>query len=430
VRASLDTATSPAIGPAHDIRRMLMPIGPIAVFGASNFPIAYGVIGGDTASALAAGCPVVVKGHPSHPATGELLAQCVVSGIRSAVGDSEWTSHRGVFSFLHSGGGMERAVGSNLVSHWSVRGVGFTGSTAGGRSLIEIANSRERPIPVFAEMGSCNPVFILPHAASTRVESIADEIAKSVIDSSGQQCTCVGIIFVPPGEPADRLCARLFDRFARARVLPLLGPRVRDQYVRRVLEAANTEDVRSLAAPRKAEGRGIRSPALTVSPVILRTDRQGWDLSKTLRDEIFGPAVVVVEASLIEMGDQLTVGRLQDSLVASVYFDPEDYEVGESRQVHGVRYLITLLSERAGRVVFNGVPTGVRVAPSMVHGGPFPATNRPDTTAVGPLAIERWCRPVCYQNCPDALLPRELQNANPLGILRQVNGLHTREAVR
>jgi NADP-dependent aldehyde dehydrogenase len=375
-----DPARSPL--PKPDLRRMLRPLGPVAVFGASNFPLAYSVAGGDTASALAAGCPVVVKGHPAHPGTGEMVAAAVSRAV-AKVG-----LHPGTFSFLHSGGERDLAVGTELVSHPAIKAVGFTGSPVGGMALVRLAASRSDPIPVFAEMGSVNPVVILPGALAANPADLAGKLAASATASYGQMCTCPGLIFAVQSPAFDALKVALSAAFAAAKPAPMLSPRVRDGYLRRLGDNAHTSGVEILA--------GSESQA---SPALLAVDAATFIASPGLHEECFGPAAILVACrSVAEMLE--AAAHIPGSLTATLWADASD---DASR-------FVDLLTQRAGRFIVNGVPTGVEVSPAMVHSGPMPACNRPDTTAVGPQAIRRWCRPVCYQNVPQYLLPEELRD--------------------
>lgn len=411
VRASLDKgdpARKPA--PRPDLRRMLRPLGPIAVFGASNFPLAYSAMGTDAASALAAGCPVVVKGHPSHPGTGELVAQAVTT----AVGICGF--HPGTYSYLQAGGVRETAIGRELVTHPCIRGVGFTGSFAGGTALAELARTREDPIPVFAEMGSINPVFVLPHAMDEAGKAIAEKLYNSVTSSVGQMCTKPGLIFAVRGDGYVEFEHTLIEMANKGIGHTMLSRKIQGNFAKRLSEIAAIEGVEirggSLQTAKLAEHMPTEGPVSAV-PALLKTKFETFAKHPTLRDECFGPSVILV---VCEKSSQLfeAATMIRGSLTGSIMTGPLDGAL--AKQLH------TALEMRVGRIIYNGVPTGVEVAHSMVHGGPFPSSNQPHTTAVGPMAMERWCRPVCYQNAPDPLLPIELRNANPLGIARLVDG--------
>lgn len=404
VRAAIDRpapGAAPATTPGHDVRRMLTPLGPVAVFGASNFPLAYGVAGGDTASALAAGCPVIVKGHPSHPGTGAISAGALARAVENRGLDD------GVFSYLHSGGAGEMEVGKTLVAHPRVKAVGFTGSFRGGMALDEAARRRAAPIPVFAEMGSTNPVCVLPGAARERGAEIEVLLAGSILDSSGQQCTCPGILFFVEDEAGRSVAKGLGARLEAAKENVMLSRRVRDGYWSRARECVHVPGVActpSLEAFTRAEPAG-RGPI--VAPAgLLETTAAVFRGAPTLREEVFGPAALVVWcADVEEMPGAL--GEVVGSLTGTV--------IAGAQESAAAGRVLASLGARAGRVVYNGVPTGVRVVPGMVHGGPFPATNRPESTAVGAFALERWTRPVCYQNVPSAMLPSALRDTAGAG---------------
>lgn len=386
--------------PKPDLRRVLVPLGPVAVFGASNFPLAYSVAGGDTASALAAGCPVVVKGHSMHPATGEMVAGAVTSAVRSS------GVHPGFFSFLHAGGERDVQVGLELIAHPAIRAVGFTGSVGAGVALTKAAAERANPIPVFAEMGSVNPVFVLPHAVRARGDEIAAKLASSTTASGGQMCTCPGLIFVVSDERSDSFVALLRRHIEAVPPVVMLGSRTRDNYARRVREIGKDLGVSPLLS-------GSDAGAITGTAVLFEATAAQVAGTRTLREECFGPAAIVVRCE----NDAELVGSaasVEGSLTGTVHTDPGDADLA--------RRVMARLLERVGRVVVNGVPTGVEVSPAMVHSGPFPACSRPESSAVGSSAIRRWCRPVCFQNVPDGLLPPELREGNPGGVARTVDG--------
>ncbi|MBL8875482.1 MAG: aldehyde dehydrogenase family protein [Phycisphaerae bacterium] len=384
-----ETDASKAIGPNHDVRSMLIPLrGVVIVFGASNFPLAYGVCGGDTASALAAGCPVVVKEHPAHRNTGRLLAQIARDAIKSSGLDPD------LLGYVEDDGTDTAGLARSLVEHPNAAAVGFTGSTTIGTTLIKIANARPIPIPVFAEMGSVNPNIIFPGALASRSGEIAKQLAASIAARHGQQCTCPGIVLVPSNDRtfADTLEAELAKNPPRR----MLSPNVQSSYEKAVAKVSKAvgENVATHTAPDQTP------------PIILKAPtKAGLSLPEILETEMFGPAAIVVSGTMAD--SRSAIEKLPGSLTISVWFDHSDRETLDA--------LLPDLADRAGRIIFNGVPTGVRVAEGMVHGGPWPATNRPESTAVGPRAIERWCRPVCYQNAPRTSLPRELGGvgANP-----------------
>ncbi|MEM7755360.1 MAG: aldehyde dehydrogenase (NADP(+)) [Planctomycetota bacterium] len=396
--------------PKPDIRRVLRPLGPVAVFGASNFPLAYSTMGTDAASALAAGCPLLIKGHPLHPGTGELVAWAVVEALESA------GFPQGMFAFLHAGGQRERAIGEELVRHPFVRAAGFTGSQAGGVALADMARQRPDPVPFFAEMGSTNPVFVLPAAASSQGDTIAQLLTESITTFAGQQCTKPGLIFMVDNADAHAVLTEMKRRFTMLPDQVMLARRIQEAYIRRVLAWAGVEGVEVASdskrlVPPSSKNNG---PAPVVGmPALLKTTSKTFLATDTLHDEVFGPASLVVlcpdERSMAN-----AAAAIQGSLTGTIFLSSEDRNTA--------RRLVGVLEHRVGRMVFNGVPTGVEVCEAMVHGGPFPASNRPDATAVGPMALERWCRPVAYQNTPGALLPPELRDDNPAGIRRKVDG--------
>ena len=393
--------------PRPDLRRVLVPVGPVAVFGASNFPLAFSVAGGDTASALAAGCPVVVKGHPAHPGTGELVAGAVTSAARlCGLPD-------GVFSLLQGGA---HSLGTALVRHPAVRGVGFTGSHKAGRALMDAASSRPEPIPVFAEMSSLNPVFLLPGALEAKAAQIAEGLKNSLTMGVGQFCTKPGLTFAIRGEATERFKEVLAAAIRAASPGTMLHPGIRDAYAASFIRLQNTAGV-SLLAQSDVEPDTTRTQA---RPALFFTEADSFVANLSLHAEIFGPAGLLVEAG--NEAELLALApRLEGQLTATIHAAESDRALAAA--------LLEILERRAGRVLLNGYPTGVEVSPAMQHGGPYPATSDSRFTSVGTAAILRWVRPVCYQNFPDSALPSELQNSNPLGILRLVNGAQTRDAL-
>lgn len=381
VDATIDTA-----GP--DLRRMLIPIGPVAVFGASNFPLAFSVAGGDTASALAAGCPVVYKANPGHPGGSEMVARAIGEVIESL------GLPAGVFSMLH---GVQHRIGVELVQDDHIDAVAFTGSAAGGLALAAAAAERARPIPVFAEMGSVNPVVVFPGALGESARSTAEELAASVVLGAGQFCTNPGLILTL-GPLADELAAAV----ARAEIVPMLTPRIRQAF-----DVSVGSVVERPGVTRVTTDRG------TGSPTVLETDAQTFLADPQLRHEMFGPATLVVNVADV---DELlrVIGALGGQLTATLRATPD--EISRHPDV------MSALVRRVGRLLFGGVPTGVAVSPAQQHGGPFPATTDVRFTSVGTAAIARFARPITYQDVPPALLPPELHPDNPLGIDRFVVG--------
>lgn len=400
--------------PKPDVRRMLRPLGPVGVFGASNFPLAYSTAGGDTASALAAGCPVVVKGHPSHPGTGELVGHAIAAAVAACALPA------GVFSFLHAGGARETEVGLELVRHPCIRAVGFTGSPTGGMALAREAASRPDPIPVFAEMGSVNPVFLLPNALESQATPIAEKLAASITNSSGQMCTCPGLIFGLRSDGLETATRFIAEQLNQLAPQTMLSRRIRAAFIKRTSQIAAVPGVQvrggSPEPGHRAQGTDHQAETkypIRCSATLFRATFEVFRNSPTLLEECFGPAAVLV---VCEKEEQLlaAASMIQGSLTASIFAGAADAVLAGQ--------LLATLELRAGRIVFNGVPTGVEVCAGMVHGGPFPATNQPHTTAVGHHAIERWCRPICYQNAPSTLLPPELREESTQ-FRRRVDGV-------
>lgn len=407
---------SNVIGPNHDVRSMLVPRrGAAVVFGASNFPLSYGVCGGDTASALAAGLGVVVKEHPAHPRTGRLIANVARDALAQAghnkdvlgyVRESEETAGEDTFEVAHA-----------LILHESVAAIGFTGSTKAGLAIDALARTRGVPIPVFAEMGSTNPVFVTRAALAARGAAIANELGSALLVRVGQQCTCPGLILIDSlvemprfEEESDPLADQFEEALARVvRGTPareMLSAKVREGFITQVNKVAGyVPEVKMIAIGAREEGLR-HAPAM-----LLRTDYSELRSLRFLSEEAFGPSAVVARVDLRARsgGEESAVEELletmQGQLVACVYAEAAELE--EENSV--ARRLLARLVDTAGRVVVNEVPPGVRVSSAMVHGGPYPATNASETTAVGARALERWCRPVCYQNWPWGALPVELR---------------------
>lgn len=390
--------------PKPDVRSMLEPVGPVAVFGASNFPIAISVLGVDTVSALAAGCPVVVKAHPAHPGTCELAARA----IQRAAAATQMPD--GVFSLIH---GRSHDTGTRLVRHPGLAAAAFTGSLAGGRALFDAANSRPVPIPFYAEMGSINPVFLLPGALKSRTESIAKGFAAALTAGVGQFCTNPGLVLGLESEDW-----RTFRDLARRQVAgfapaTMLHAGIHAAYAEGIAERLGRGGLELLGSSQAAP-----DPARAEAAAYLfATTREGLLADPTLLDELFGPVSTLV--SCADPADFVAVAeRLEGSLSATVHGTEED--LAEHRD------LIDVLRRKAGRLIFNGYPVGLEICHAIHHGGPYPATTHPHFTSIGTRAIHRFARPVCYQDWPDARLPMELQNLNPRGILRLVDGERTR----
>ncbi|CAN5855021.1 aldehyde dehydrogenase (NADP(+)) [soil metagenome] len=396
-----DATRAPA--PKPDLRRMLVPLGPVAVFGASNFPFAFSVAGGDTASAFAAGCPVVCKAHPAHPGTSALAAgaidrAAVACGIPS-----------GVFSMVH---GWSHEVGLALVRHPLVTAVGFTGSLRGGRALFNAAAARPEPIPVYAEMGSINPVFLLPSAAQAAGNALADGLAQSMTLGTGQFCTNPGVVVGIHGEALDRVTGALAERIASAEASVMLYPQLAEAYAGAV----------ALAQAKGATlvARSSTDDAHRSAPALLRVNALQFIESRELREEMFGPASIVVGA-----GDGAELERVAEAmegqLTATIH--------GTASELREHQGLVDILQRKVGRLLFNGYPTGVEVGHAMQHGGPYPASTDSRSTSVGSAAISRFARPLCFQNFPDDSLPDELRSDNPRGIWRMLDGTLSRDAV-
>jgi NADP-dependent aldehyde dehydrogenase len=393
--------------PRPDLRRMLVPLGPVAVFGSSNFPLAFSVAGGDTASALAAGCPVVVKAHPAHPGTSELVAGAIDRAV-AACG-----LPAGVFSLLH---GASPEVGLALVRHPETTAVGFTGSHRAGRALFDAAAARSHPIPVFAEMSSLNPVFLLPGAVRERGAALAQGLLGSFTLGVGQFCTKPGLVFVVRGPETDGFLAALAEAVRAAAPGIMLTPGIRSAFAgtrERLLGHRGVRPFAESGAPAVAGAEGRAAVATVAAADFLAQP----ELSAL---EVFGPFTLVVVA---DSADQFAAcaRALEGQLTATVH--------GTADELAAAGPLVAGLERKAGRVLLNGFPTGVEVAPAMHHGGPYPATSDTRFTSVGTAAILRFARPVCYQNFPETLLPDVLRNANPSGLMRLVNGTLTRDAV-
>jgi alpha-ketoglutaric semialdehyde dehydrogenase len=386
--------------PKPDLRRMLIPMGPVVVFGSSNFPLAFSVAGGDTASALATGNPVIVKAHSGHPGTTELVA----TAIRRAV--TACNLPAGVFSMLHGSG---KVIGMALVKHPRVQAVGFTGSRAAGRALFDAAGARPDPIPVFAEMSSLNPVFILPGAMQERTLQLAEGLKGSITMGVGQFCTKPGLIFGVKSSDFDKLRQTLADLIAGVAPASMLHRGICDAYHQGLVHVSGKEGVQVLGRsqsppePNKTHGEAV----------VALTDAARFQRSPELAEEVFGPFALIVTADAV--ADLEAVARsLEGQLTATIHGTTEDL-----RQAQG---LIRLLERKAGRLIINGFPTGVEVCPSMTHGGPSPATTDARFTSVGTGALLRFVRPISYQNFPADQLPDELKDGNPLKLRRTKNG--------
>ncbi|WP_397453741.1 aldehyde dehydrogenase (NADP(+)) [Pseudomonas sp. NA-150] len=387
--------------PRVDLRQYRIGVGPVAVFGASNFPLAFSTAGGDTASALAAGCPIIFKAHSGHMATADHVANAITRAAEKT------GMPKGVFSMVYG------SVGEALVKHPLIQAVGFTGSLRGGRALCDMAAARPQPIPVFAEMSSINPVLVLPAALKARGEKIAAELAASVVLGAGQFCTNPGLVIGIRSPEFSAFLERFAELMGEQPAQTLLNAGGLKSYCHGLQNLHAHSGVSHLAGG--AQQGNQAHPQVFKADISLLLD--GDDL---LQEEVFGPATIVVEvadhAQLIQ-----ALHGLRGQLTATLIAETTDLDTSGE--------LLTLLEEKVGRVLFNGYPTGVEVCDAMVHGGPYPATSDARGTSVGTLAIDRFLRPVCYQNCPDAQLPDALKNANPLGIARLVDGSSSRAAI-
>nr|WP_202859793.1 aldehyde dehydrogenase (NADP(+)) [Streptomyces xinghaiensis] len=384
--------------PRADLRLRRIPLGPVAVFGASNFPLAFSVAGGDTASALAAGCPVIAKAHPAHPGTCELVARAVTAaGERTGM-------PAGVFSLLV---GRGTQVGQALVRDPRITAVGFTGSRSGGLALVEAANARPVPIPVHAEMSAVNPVIVLDGALSDPAP-LATAYVSSLTNGSGQFCTNPGLLLLPSGTAGDAFCTAVAQAVAGTTGQVMITPGIAEAYTRGTGRWAAVDGVSVVA-----QGVPGESP-YAPSSAVLECDAATYASHEDLSGEVFGAAGLVVRWS---GADELLalLEQIEGQLTATLHGTDADLATAER--------VLPVLEERAGRILWGGWPTGVEVCHAMVHGGPWPATSSPGTTSVGTLAIERWLRPVCYQSFPDALLPEELRAGNPLGVTRLIDGV-------
>jgi NADP-dependent aldehyde dehydrogenase len=384
--------------PKPDLRSMLRPLGPVAVFCASNFPLAFSVAGGDTAAALAAGCPVVVIAHASHPGLAEIVATAVIQAAQAS-GMPE-----GVFSLLYGGG---RSVGQAVVKHPVIQAVGFTGSRAAGLALMATANARPQPIPVYAEMSSVNPLVILPGALARGEAALAEAYYGSLTLGVGQFCTNPGLVFLPDDQ-GDEFLKRLAELVEAGSPGTMLNASICQAYASATREFEGVTGVNVLARCKAAAGHGQGAP------VVFTVAIADFNKAPALQGEMFGPASLIVRGSLAEI--QAAIATLEGQLTACLFGSEEELVANAA--------LIQTLQQRAGRLIFNGFPTGVEVCSSMVHGGPFPSTADGRSTSVGTMAIYRFCRPVAWQAFPQAALPADLRDDNPLGIRRMENGAH------
>ena len=384
--------------PKPDIRQMHIALGPVGIFGASNFPLAFSVAGGDTASALAAGCSIVVKGHPAHPGTCELVGRAITKAVEAT------GMPKGVFSLVQ---GTTIEVGQALVKHPLIKAVGFTGSFRGGKALFDAANQRPEPIPVYAEMGSINPVFVLPGALKERSEQIAEGLVGSVTLGVGQFCTNPGLVASIASDDTENLLTKTREGIAASETGAMLTGRISEAYHEGADRMKQTSGVEALGQGKSAD---VAAPS---HPYVFRSTVQNFAEQKNLSEEVFGPSTLHVSAQSKEEL-MILAQQLEGHLTATLHATDDD--------LREYANLVAILERKVGRLLINGFPTGVEVCHSMVHGGPYPATTDARTTSVGTLAIKRFSRPVCYQNFPQFALPDELKNDNPLGIWRLVDG--------
>ncbi len=408
----VDARIDPALpdrkpAPRPHLARMLVPVGPVVVFGASNFPLAFSVAGGDTASALAAKNPVVVKGHPAHPGTSELVAGAIVRAVQKS-GLPE-----GTFSLVNA---VDPAVSMSLVRHPLTKTVAFTGSQRAGRAIFDAAAQRPEPIPAYVEMGSINPVFLLPGALEEQGDKLAQGLATSVNLGVGQFCTCPGLILALDDKAFSSFRDKLGQAFELAVPATMLHPGILSGYEKSVSQ------VGSIAGVKKKQSTQPADPGKTeATPVLFETDPATWLANDALSHEVFGPSTILVRGQSEE--ELLRVAEsLPGTLTATVHGTPQDLK--------NHRKLVAVLETKCGRLIFNGQPTGVEVSHAIHHGGPYPATADPKFTSVGTAAILRFLRPICFQNFPDEALPPELQDENPRKIWRTIDGQFTRDPVR
>jgi NADP-dependent aldehyde dehydrogenase len=395
--ARIDSALPERTPPRPDLRMGLIGLGPVAVFGASNFPLAFSVAGGDTASALAAGCPVVVKAHPAHPGTSELVGRAIQRAVEIA------KLPAGVFSLLT---GTGNDLGQALVKHPAIQAVGFTGSRFGGLALMAAAAARPQPIPVYAEMSSINPVFLLPHALAKRGAEIATGFAASLTMGVGQFCTNPGIVLGLKGPEFTAFAEAAGAALAPIAPGAMLTPGIAQNFQRGVSVLKEHAGVTKLQENEQPAGKGGAALFITDADVFVKDHK--------LSDEIFGPASLLIACNDVEQM-RAVAEQLEGQLTATLMLEDAD--------IDAARLLLPVLERKVGRILVNGYPTGVEVATAMVHGGPFPATSDSRTTSVGTGAISRFLRPVSYQNMPQALLPVALRDGNELGIWRRTDGV-------
>lgn len=407
VQASIDTGDpdrKPVAKP--DLRKMMQPVGPVVVFGASNFPLAFSTAGGDTASALAAGCPVVLKSHPGHPRTSLLVAEA----ITKAIAQSNVPEH--VFQHVED---HSIQAGQSLILHPVTKAAAFTGSYTGGKALFDLANQREEPIPFFAEMGSINPVVVLPQVMQTK-KDLPNILASSIVLGVGQFCTNPGLILVLEEDGIDEFLSELATAILTGSGGKMLHKGIAASYKFRKEEALSQEGITTLATV-----VSVQEDDITGTPAIATVSASDFMNNSILKEEVFGPFSLIVKCkSREELSAVIT--SLKGQLTATLF--------GTEQELGNYTDITDLLTQRCGRLIYNGVPTGVEVCKSMQHGGPFPSTTDSRFTSVGTDAIYRFVRPISYQDCPDALLPVELKNENTRSIMRVINGIWTNNSIK
>jgi NADP-dependent aldehyde dehydrogenase len=407
VEAIIDTALPDRKPlPRSDLRRMFHPIGPVAVFAASNFPLAFSTAGGDTASALAAGCPVIVKAHSSHLGTNELVATAIIKAAQKC------NMADGVFSSLIGEGSQ---LGQQLVKHPQIKAVGFTGSFGAGMALLKAAvNEREEPIPVYAEMSSINPVLVLPDKIKQDGDAVASQLSASITLGVGQFCTNPGLLFVIKDENTEEFIQKLAQALQQVPAATMLNEKICAAYHEERRQLLSQQGVSAVLHDDDAKNDFKGSASLA------QTSAKNFSQNDALQNEVFGPTSLVVVCD-DEIDLKKTLQALHGQLTATI--------IGTSEDIKEFQNCVDVLVQKVGRVIYNGVPTGVEVCHAMMHGGPFPATTFAHFTSVGTEAIKRFLRPVCYQDCPGEFLPDALKDENPLGIMRKLNGTFTRDTV-
>ena len=406
LEARIDTAIEDKKPPKPDIRKMLVPLGPVVVFGASNFPFAYSTAGGDTACAFAAGCPVIVKAHPAHAQTSELVAKAIFKAV------NQQKLPKGIFSHLH---GASVEVGKALVTHEHTKAVGFTGSFAGGKQLFDWGNQRKVPIPVFSEMGSINPVFLLPGKLKSSSDDIAQTYAASITQGIGQFCTNPGLIIGIEGEDLQKFIKTLGVEIEKVAPLKMLHPGIAKAFDEKRNTALQQENVTviSVSKTAKKENEG--------TPTVATASGKDFLTNPVLHQEVFGPYSLVIRCK--DMNQMTEVAKHLEGQLTSTLMATENDFVSNKELVEAVKDI-------CGRFILNGVPTGVEVCLSMQHGGPFPATTDSRFTSVGADGIKRFARPIAFQNWENKFLPDELKNENPLNIWRTVNNELTKDSIK